>query len=113
MIPRLLIVNDAHEPFGRHRMLPHPIDEAIPFRFTLLLPFRLLPLVLCLFLANTDPSVHYIQDWPAEGQNKDPDYDPKHPEGNRLAEMPFNIASEIERKSDENSASEQCANCPA
>jgi hypothetical protein len=27
--------------------------------------------------------------------------------------MPFNIASEIERKSDENSASEQCANCPA
>ena len=43
MIPRLLIVNDAHEPFGRHRMLPHPIDEAIPFRFILF--FLALPLV--------------------------------------------------------------------
>src|SRR6516164_7184458 len=106
MIPRLLIVNDAHEPFGRHRMLPHPIDEGIPFRFTLFFlapPFRLLALVFWLFLTNTDP--------PAEGQNKDPDYDPNHQRGNCLAQIRCNIAPKIECKSDENSAREQCANC--
>jgi hypothetical protein len=64
------------EPFGRHRILPHPIDEGIPFRFILFflaLPFRPLALVFCLFLTNTEPSVNYVQGWPAESQNKDPD----------------------------------------